>query len=76
MEEEKEKERRSMDSGRPSLDSIAGPGSERSASPGNAMKLPADFTAQRRRTSIERDDGLAEGTRARSPLATVAERKS
>lgn len=67
MEEEKEKERRSMESaGRPSLDSIGGPSSEDGG----------DATANaRRRPSFGRND---EGDASRSlrPLDTVAERKS
>ncbi|CAJ2503543.1 Uu.00g109370.m01.CDS01 [Anthostomella pinea] len=70
MEEEKEKERMSIESGRPSLDSILGRG-EGTSSPANAIRLE-----QRRRTSFESHDG-SESTRGLKPtLAPVAERKS
>jgi hypothetical protein len=73
MEEEKEKVRRSMDSGRPSMDSIPGVSSERSASPANIIRSP---TEQRRRTSFEKDDGSDTSRGLKSTLAPVAERKS
>lgn len=64
MEEEKEKERRSMDSGRPSMDSIDSAGGMRSS------------TEQRRRTSLDRDDGSDPSRTLRPTLAPVAERRS
>jgi hypothetical protein len=73
MEEEKEKERRSMDSSRPSIDSAAGAGSDRSASPARSSNTPAD---QRRRMSFDREEGADPSRGARPMLASVAERKS
>ncbi|KAI8631665.1 hypothetical protein F5Y19DRAFT_401694 [Xylariaceae sp. FL1651] len=71
MEEEKEKERMSMDSGRPSMDSLLGR-NEGTSSPGQ-FRLSGE---QRRRTSFESHDG-SESTRGlKSTLAPVAERKS
>ncbi|KAI1354011.1 hypothetical protein F5Y01DRAFT_274963 [Xylaria sp. FL0043] len=70
VEEEKEKERLSMESGRPSLDSIYG---RTEGAPPVQFRSPGD---QRRRTSIDSQDG-AESTRVRkSSLAPVAERRS
>ncbi|KAI0425857.1 hypothetical protein F5Y09DRAFT_86839 [Xylaria sp. FL1042] len=70
MGEEKEKERLSMESGRPSLDSIQG---RAEAAPPAQFRSPVE---QRRRTSVESYDGL-ESTRVRkSSLAPVAERRS
>lgn len=66
MEEEKEKERRSMESaGRPSLDSIGGRSSEDGG----------DATNGRRRPSFGRNDE-GDANRSLRPLDTVAERKS
>lgn len=66
MEEEKEKERRSMESaGRPSLDSIGGRSSEDGG----------DATNARRRPSFGRNDE-GDANRGLRPLDTVAERKS
>ncbi|KAK9772193.1 hypothetical protein SCAR479_11202 [Seiridium cardinale] len=74
MEEEKEKDRRSMESaGRPSMDSIQGTGSDRSSSPANALRPAVD---QRRRTSFERDESLESSRGLRPTLAPVAERRS
>ncbi|KAF7535462.1 hypothetical protein G7054_g5322 [Neopestalotiopsis clavispora] len=76
MEEEKEKERRSMESaGRPSLDGMQSPGSERSASPAYALRSPVE---QRRRLSFDRDgDENLDSVRGLKPtLAPVAERRS
>lgn len=74
MEEEKERVRRSMDSGRPSMDSMPGAAaSERSASPATAVKSP---TEQRRRTSFDKDDGSDTSRAIKPTLAPVAERKS
>ncbi|KAK3943915.1 hypothetical protein QBC46DRAFT_375705 [Diplogelasinospora grovesii] len=75
MEEEKEKERRSMDSGRPSLDNVFGRGNERVQSPARAQAETGD---QKWQAGV----GLEEGAECnRSPsvglgLAPVAERKS
>ncbi|KAI0503224.1 hypothetical protein F5B22DRAFT_560683 [Xylaria bambusicola] len=64
--EEKEKERVSMESGRPSLDSIHNRSDAQFRAPGD----------QRRRTSLESHDG-SDSARTRKPsLAPVAERKS
>ncbi|TGJ85562.1 hypothetical protein E0Z10_g3208 [Xylaria hypoxylon] len=69
--EEKEKERLSMESGRPSLDSI--PSRTEGTSSPVQFRPPGE---QRRRTSLESHDG-SESARARRPnLAPVAERKS
>ncbi|KAI3327320.1 hypothetical protein HD806DRAFT_486730 [Xylariaceae sp. AK1471] len=71
MEEEKEKERLSMESGRSSMDSVLGR-TEGTSSPGQ-VRLSGE---QRRRTSFESHDG-SESARGRKPtLAPVAERKS
>lgn len=68
MEEEKEKERRSMESaGRPSLDSIGG----RSSEDGGG----GDATNARRRPSFGRNDE-GDANRSLRPLESVAERKS
>ncbi|KAI0130440.1 hypothetical protein BJ170DRAFT_315282 [Xylariales sp. AK1849] len=73
MEEEQEKVRRSIDSGRPSMDSIPGASSERSESPANAIRAPID---QRRRISFEKDDGSDTSRGLKPTLSTVAERRS
>ncbi|KAK6204185.1 hypothetical protein LQW54_008419 [Pestalotiopsis sp. IQ-011] len=76
MEEEKDKERRSIDSaGRPSLDGVQSPGSERSTSPAHALRSPNE---QRRRLSFDRDgDENLESIRGLKPtLEPVAERRS
>lgn len=68
MEEEKEKERRSMESaGRPSLDSIGGRSSDDGGDATNANA--------RRRPSFGRNDE-GDANRSLRPLDTVAERKS
>lgn len=64
--DEKEKERLSMESGRPSLDSIQGQNDSQFRSPGE----------QRRRTSLESQDGSDPTRTRKSNLAPVAERKS
>ncbi len=69
VEEEKEKQRQSTESGRPSMDSIHSRGD--GTSPANPSR---SSTEQRRRTSFERDDGIPRSPR--STLAPVAERKS
>ncbi|KAI1422702.1 hypothetical protein F5Y12DRAFT_786518 [Xylaria sp. FL1777] len=70
VDDEKEKERLSMESGRPSLDSIHGRTDGTSPAPIHSSG------EQRRRVSLEGQDG-PESTRARkSSLAPVAERKS
>ncbi|KAI0153077.1 hypothetical protein GGR57DRAFT_155144 [Xylariaceae sp. FL1272] len=71
MEEEKEKERLSMDSGRPSMDSLMGP-REGSSSP-IQVRSPGE---QRRRTSFESHDGSESSRGLKPTLAPVAERKS
>ncbi|TPX07601.1 uncharacterized protein E0L32_010700 [Thyridium curvatum] len=70
MGEEKEKERLSMDSNRPSLDSLGARGSERSSSP---LKTDSD----QRPASFGRDEDGADRTRSANQVLTpVAERKS
>ncbi|KAF2965880.1 hypothetical protein GQX73_g7704 [Xylaria multiplex] len=69
--EEKEKERLSMESGRPSLDSIS--------SRPEGTSSPVQFRPpieQRRRTSLESHDGSESARTRKSNLAPVAERKS
>lgn len=74
MEEEKEKERRSMDSARrPSIDSAPGTGSDRSSSPANVVRPLVD---QRRRTSLDRDESVDSSRGIKPTLAPVAERRS
>lgn len=74
MEEEKEKERKSMDSaGRPSIDSIPGVGSDRSSSPANVVRPLAD---QRRRTSFDRDESVDSSRGLKPTLTPVAEGRS
>jgi hypothetical protein len=79
MEEERQKERQSMESGRPSMDSIVGAkASERSESPAksNLRDSSTDSLGQRRsRASLETDDGSESG-RQRPVLEPVKERKS
>jgi hypothetical protein len=80
VEEEKEKERQSLDSGRPSMDSITGAkSSERSDSPAKSHlreKSSSDSLGGRRsRTSLEGDDASESG-RLRPMLEPVRERKS
>lgn len=65
MEEEKERERKSIDSARPSLDGASDRGETADSS-----------TRQPRRPSFGRNDSGGEGVRALQPLAPVAERKS
>ncbi|KAL8383618.1 hypothetical protein RB595_010693 [Gaeumannomyces hyphopodioides] len=78
LEEEKERERRSLDSGRPSLDSLgAGSGGDyRVGSPG----ATSDSSDRARRTSFGKDDAARDlsprGPRPQAGLATVAERTS
>ena len=81
VEEEKEKERQSMDSSRPSMDSIAGVRtSERSDSPAKPVlkeKTSSDsLGGGRQRTSFERDDASASGRHLTPMLEPVKERKS
>ncbi|KAI8950158.1 hypothetical protein F4801DRAFT_363472 [Xylaria longipes] len=71
MGEEKEKERLSMESGRPSLDSLLGRAEDASS--------PTQFRSsgeQRRRTSFESHDGSESPRALKSTLAPVAERRS
>ncbi|KAL8354522.1 hypothetical protein RB601_004090 [Gaeumannomyces tritici] len=78
LEEEKEKERRSLDSGRPSLESLsAGSGGDyRVGSPGAV----SDSSDRARRTGFGKDDAARDlsprGPRPQAGLATVAERTS
>lgn len=65
MEEEKERERKSIDSARPSLDST-----------GDHVDAADTPARQQRRPSFGRNDSGGEGVRALQPLAPVAERKS
>ncbi|EHA46060.1 hypothetical protein MGG_02917 [Pyricularia oryzae 70-15] len=81
MEEEKEKKRQSLDSGRPSVDSATGrPGTvERAESP--AIKSPVnliDTPVQIGRPSSDKENATAESlhTAIAAGLETVAERKS
>lgn len=82
MEEEREKERQSMESGRPSMDSILGAKtSERSDSPAKSQlkeKTSSDSlgTGSRRKTSLEGDDTSDSGRRLMPMLEPVKERKS
>ncbi|GAW23188.1 hypothetical protein ANO14919_127390 [Xylariales sp. No.14919] len=69
--EEKDKERLSMESGRPSLDSI--PGRAEGTSSPVQFRPPGE---QRRRTSLEIHDGSESARARKSNLAPVAERKS
>jgi hypothetical protein len=79
MEEEREKERQSMDSSRPSLDSIAGlKSSDRSDSPAKPFlqdNSSTDSLGTKQRASFERDD-TSESGRLRPTLEPVKERKS
>ncbi|KAK3331140.1 hypothetical protein B0H66DRAFT_468130 [Apodospora peruviana] len=72
MEEEKEKERRSMESSRPSLDSVTGREIERVDSP----KSQTEPTVQRRRGSLGAEQDAEINKPLRTSLAPVAERKS
>ncbi|TLD22253.1 hypothetical protein PspLS_08031 [Pyricularia sp. CBS 133598] len=81
MEEEKEKKRQSLDSGRPSVDSATGrPGNvERAESP--AIKSSVNLTdapVQSGRSSFDKENASAESPRTAKAagLSTVAERKS
>lgn len=65
MEEEKGRERKSIDSARPSLDST-----------GDHVDAVDASARQQRRPSFGRSDSGGEGVRALQPLAPVAERKS
>ena len=82
MEEEREKERQSMESGRPSMDSILGAKtSERSDSPAKSQlreQTSSDSLGAggRRRTSFEGDDASDSGRRLMPMLEPVKERKS
>ncbi|KAI1259032.1 hypothetical protein F5Y18DRAFT_433691 [Xylariaceae sp. FL1019] len=71
MEEEKEKERLSTESGRPSMDSLMGR-REGSSSPSQVRP----YGEQRRRTSFESNDGSESARGLKPTLAPVAERKS
>ncbi|KAJ2968756.1 hypothetical protein NUW58_g10150 [Xylaria curta] len=71
MGEEKEKERLSSESGRPSLDSLVGR-TEGTSSPSQFRSSGE----QRRRTSFESHDGSEPPRARKSSLAPVAERKS
>lgn len=66
---EEEKERQSMESGRPSLDSLPGASGDRDS----GVRSPID---QRRRPSFERDDASTTSRGRKSPLAPVEERRS
>lgn len=81
MEEEKEKERQSIDSSRPSMDSIvATKSSDRSDSPAKPPlreKTSSDsLGGGRQRTSFERDETSASGRHLMPMLEPVKERKS
>jgi hypothetical protein len=81
MEEEKERERQSMESSRPSMDSIVGArASDRSDSPAKPPlreKTSSDSLGDtRQRGSFERDDVPASGRHLQPMLAPVRERKS
>lgn len=71
MGEEKEKERLSMESGRPSLDSL--PGRVEGTSSPSQLRSSGE---QRRRTSFESHDGSESARALKSTLAPVAERRS
>ncbi|KAI0401649.1 hypothetical protein F4802DRAFT_600810 [Xylaria palmicola] len=71
MEEEKEKERSSMDSGRPSLDSP--PGRPEGTPSSGQLRLSEE---QRRRPSVDKQEGSESARPRKSSLAPVAERKS
>lgn len=70
--EEREKERRSMESGRPSTDSARGR-NDGASSPVNAARSSIE---QRRRTSFESHDGSDSSRGLKQTLAPVEERKS
>ncbi|KAI1372431.1 hypothetical protein F4677DRAFT_262575 [Hypoxylon crocopeplum] len=72
MEEEREKERRSMESSRPSIDS-AYARRDGASSPANPVR---SSTEQRRRTSLESHDGSDTSRGLKQTLAPVEERKS
>jgi hypothetical protein len=76
MEEdkEKEKERKSLESGRPSMESMVGKTSDRSASPAKSPTVPLEQTA--RRGSFGKEDAADGSRNVRPTLETVAERKS
>ncbi|RDW76978.1 hypothetical protein BP6252_05031 [Coleophoma cylindrospora] len=81
MEEERERERQSMESGRPSLDSVLGApkASERSESPGRTHireRASSDSLGGRRSGSLDYDEGYDSGRRLMPMLAPVQERKS
>ncbi|TRX96388.1 hypothetical protein FHL15_002660 [Xylaria flabelliformis] len=68
--EEKEKERLSMESGRPSLDSLLG------RTEGTSSSNQLYSSGERRRTSFESHDGSESARAPKSTLAPVAERRS
>ncbi|KAI1778760.1 hypothetical protein F4818DRAFT_227964 [Hypoxylon cercidicola] len=70
--EERERERRSIESGRPSADSLYGR-SDGAASPSNAARSSIE---QQRRTSFESHDGSDTSRNPMKTLAPVEERKS
>lgn len=72
MDEQKEKDRQSIDSGRPSTDSIVR-GSGRTDSP---SRFQPELVDQGRRMSPVADDGADSSRSLRPSLASVAERKS
>ncbi|PMD46847.1 hypothetical protein L207DRAFT_562081 [Hyaloscypha variabilis F] len=80
MEEERERERQSLDSGRPSMDSIMGTkATERAESPAksNIRDSSSDSLGQRRsRTSLDSHDGSESGRQRPTTLEPVKERKS
>lgn len=73
MEEEKEKERRSMESSRHSMESVGSRGIERTDSP---LKPEAEKAPEPHRASLGRDEPADAQRNSRPALATVAERKS
>ncbi|KAI0476333.1 hypothetical protein GGR56DRAFT_465420 [Xylariaceae sp. FL0804] len=70
MEEEKDRERQSMESGRPSMDSIVG------RNEGVSSPTSRSSAEQRRRTSLDSHDGSDPARGLRTTLTPVAERKS
>ena len=81
VEEERERERQSMDSSRPSMDSLVGAkGSDRSDSPAKPPlreKTSSDSLGNgRQRTTLERDEAPASGRYLQPMLEPVKERKS
>lgn len=74
MEEEREKERQSLDSSRPSLESIVGKGSDRSASP--QKPLSQDVPRNESKLASANDGNESYDTSRRPELESIKERKS